>query len=80
MSEAPITLTVMRHTLKYLIKRTSSREQVMNVNEIVTVTLRILIIGMALNSLDFGLTVAVTLALLRTMTISRVSCLEFIEI
>ena len=33
----------------------------MNVNEIVAVTLGILIIGMTLNSLNFGLTVAVTL-------------------
>ena len=33
----------------------------MNVNEIVAVTLGILIIGMTLTSLDFGLTVAVTL-------------------
>ena len=33
----------------------------MNVNEIVAVTLGILIIGMTLNRLNFGLTVAVTL-------------------
>ena len=52
---------VMKHRLQCLIyNQVSQRDRVMNINEIVAMTLRIVTVKMALNGLDIGLTMPYT--------------------
>ena len=51
----------MKHRLQCLIyNQVSQRDRVMNINEIVAMTLRIVTVKMALNGLDIGLTMPYT--------------------